>query len=822
MRLLDVGAHDGFLSLFIQREFPDAHIDAIELNETAAAACNKRINGTCKIGAAEDAPNLFQPGTYDHVMAGELIEHVPDIPRFLSALEQMVTDTGRITISTPAGTFGAGMNPHHLRCYRAIDLADLLRRRGLLLDMEVGSDGIVSASYTPRPRLDDIAIYCGPGWEPWHPADIETRGLGGSETAAVRLAECLSDLGFVVTVYGELREDTCWKQVIFRHHLKFDPLDSRGALICSRLPEIADRPIAAAVRMLWVHDVDCGPRLTPARADAFDHVLTLSGWHERHIAGRYPFLADKIVRTRNGIHQPLFKPEAWNVRVPRVLYTSSPDRGLDILLGLWPRIREQVPDAELVHVYAAVYDKVADQDPAVGEHRDRIRKLGKQPGVVSLGSLGQRDLAALMCASRVWCHPSWMGMVNAPFHETSCLSGDTLVDMPRNYRTHPDGIPIADLEGESGFPVWAWNEETHRFTIATAKRCWKSRESARTVRITFEEGTVLTCTPDHKVLTFDGDWVEAASLLPGDRMRGLNYRFQVNVNLGDGRWTAEHRMVGHWMAGRQLDSDEHVHHLGDPTRLDNRPGELEVLPAGVHHSLTHSGREYSRAWKEQRRALSLAWKETPEGQAHYLSNARKAGQSLWEWVRSLPEDQRQAWLSARAAKAAATVRDRLAAGSDAERAAHAAKMSERGRRGCEVRWETEAPDNHRVLSVEEGPTVDVFDMEVEEHHNFVAGGVVVHNCIGAMEAQAAGCLVVASDWGALSETVQWGHLVNSAGPGDARWEDAFIAHIVEGLTDPKVGAKAAQEGPRIAAGLGWDGVAEQIGRLVAAGDRLLR
>lgn len=511
MRLLDVGAHDGYLSAFIQRKHPNAHIDALELNAEAAAACQGRITGTCFVGPAEDAPLYFDTRSYDIVSAMEVIEHVRNVPEFLDALEAMVKPDGRIVISTPDGTFAEGGNPLHLRTYRAVDLADLLRHRGTLTDMEVGSDGIVSASYTPKRRLDDIAIYCGPGWEPWHPSDIETRGLGGSETAAVRLAECLSELGFVVTVYGELRESSVWRDVLFRRHEAFDPLDRRGALICSRIPEVGDRPIAAATRLLWTHDIDFGPRMNPRRAEAFDHVLVLSEWHRRHVAGRYPFLADKLLRTRNGIERSYFHPLPWEQRAPRVLYTSSPDRGLDVLLGLWPRVLEQVPDAELHHAYSAVYDRVADQDPAIAEHRDRIRVLAKQPGVQSLGSLGQRDLARLMCSSRVWAHPSWMGLHDSAFHETSC--------------------------------------------------------------------------------------------------------------------------------------------------------------------------------------------------------------------------------------------------------------------------------------------------------------------IGAMEAQAAGCLVVASDWGALSETVQWGRLVNSGGPGDTRWEDAFVAHIVEGLTSTAVGRKAVQRGPRVAEGLGWSGVAEQIGRLVAAGDR---
>jgi glycosyltransferase involved in cell wall biosynthesis len=421
VRILDAGAHDGFLTTLIRREHPDAHIDALELNEDAAKACGARINGRCLVGAAEDAPHLFEPGSYDVVFAGELIEHVQAVGALLDALEAMVNPGGRVILSTPDGTFAQGGNPHHLRTYRAVDLADLLRRRGVLIDMESSEDGIATAAYEPGPRGLDVAIYCGPGWEPWHPADIEQRGLGGSETAAVRLAEELSELGHVVTVYGEMREGAVWRNVIFRRHEAFDPLDERDAVICSRLPEVADRPIRAAVKLLWLHDVDVGPRLTPERAAGFDRILCLSEWHARHVAGRYPFAADRIETTRNGVHLAYFDPLPWEQRAPRVLFTSSPDRGLDVLLGLWPRVLDRVPAAELAHCYSAVYDKIADQDPVVGEHRKRIRSLSSQPGVACLGSLGQRELATLMCSSRVWAHPSWMGAHGAPFHETSCI-----------------------------------------------------------------------------------------------------------------------------------------------------------------------------------------------------------------------------------------------------------------------------------------------------------------------------------------------------------------------------------------------------------------
>lgn len=115
-------------------------------------------------------------------------------------------------------------------------------------------------------------------------------------------------------------------------------------------------------------------------------------------------------------------PKPWPERADRVMYTSSPDRGGDILLEEWGRIREAVPTAEFAMCYPAVYDAVADQDATVAEHRKRVRELSDQPGVVRLGALSQPALAEMLCDSKVWAHPSWVTMLNSPFHETSCIA----------------------------------------------------------------------------------------------------------------------------------------------------------------------------------------------------------------------------------------------------------------------------------------------------------------------------------------------------------------------------------------------------------------
>jgi hypothetical protein len=266
-----------------------------------------------------------------------------------------------------------------------------------------------------------VSIYIGRGWVTWHPVDIVTRGLGGSETASYRLAGALSQQGYAVTLYGDFAQEVVGG-VQLRDWETFDPDEPRRALISSRNPELFDKAMPGAERsLLWAHDADFEDRLTPERATGIDAVVCLSAWHRGHMAERYPWIADKLVTVRNGITPGYFTRQPAPARSRRVLFSSSPDRGLDVLLELWPLVREQVPDAELVYTYAPVYDEVAGHYPPLSAHRDTILTLAAQPGVRRLDGLSQPALARLMRSSLVWAHPSYTTPYAGRFHETSCI-----------------------------------------------------------------------------------------------------------------------------------------------------------------------------------------------------------------------------------------------------------------------------------------------------------------------------------------------------------------------------------------------------------------
>jgi glycosyltransferase involved in cell wall biosynthesis len=102
------------------------------------------------------------------------------------------------------------------------------------------------------------------------------------------------------------------------------------------------------------------------------------------------------------------------------VFSSSADRGLDVLVGLWPEIRKRVPKAEL-HIFYGfnVLDAVAKQNPQLLDFKRGLLAMiqqqgGEKAGIFLRGRVGQRELADEMGKARVWGYPT-------AFLETSCI-----------------------------------------------------------------------------------------------------------------------------------------------------------------------------------------------------------------------------------------------------------------------------------------------------------------------------------------------------------------------------------------------------------------
>jgi 2-polyprenyl-3-methyl-5-hydroxy-6-metoxy-1,4-benzoquinol methylase/glycosyltransferase involved in cell wall biosynthesis len=450
LAVLDLSANDGWMlaNLASGGFGSEGQLDGMDLNRDASERAGQRledrgITGRVVCADLHTAPEHFEEGGYDAVVLFETLEHVPDPAATLDVLRRMVKPGGRMYVSTPHGAYENGNVPGwavveskgHLRAMQPSDVAGLLVERGKITAM-TSEQRLIVASAEPRERRGKVIFYAGPADS--RPEQIVETGLGGSETAMCKMAEHFARRGYVVKVYsgegGGVRQDHLTVEgehdegeVLYEPGTAWNPGERCDLFVSLRIPEAFDRTINCDTRLLWLHDADYGDRLTEQRVSRATHVAVLSEFHRDLMVEKYPFVEDKIFLTRNGIETSLYTgPEAQ--RKPWLVYSSSPDRGLDVLLECWPTIRRQAEAAgvkkpQLHYTYSPIYKQFRDSGafPHLQAFHSKIERLVAEDGegLVDHDHLSQPALAALFREAMIWSYPSWSG--TAPFPEISCI-----------------------------------------------------------------------------------------------------------------------------------------------------------------------------------------------------------------------------------------------------------------------------------------------------------------------------------------------------------------------------------------------------------------
>ena len=187
---------------------------------------------------------------------------------------------------------------------------------------------------------------CTNSWD----ADSIYNGIPGSEEAVIYMAKELAALGNRVIIYGDPPPNS------FHTHPLANPryVDAKSSnderldiAIAWSLPLSAVfelKSIASKV-YLWPHGfID---RFTMDQINQFDGVLWLSEWQRDHISAQIPEMKRFTEVFGNGIVTETF-PEIRPRENPySCIYGSNYGRGLDLLLDIWPTIKDQYPQATL-------------------------------------------------------------------------------------------------------------------------------------------------------------------------------------------------------------------------------------------------------------------------------------------------------------------------------------------------------------------------------------------------------------------------------------------------------------------------------------------
>lgn len=330
--------------------------------------------------------------------------------------------------------------------------------------------------------------------------------------------------------------------------------------------------------------------------------------------------------------------------------------------------------------------KLAYRDPRT--IRFRVDDKGGFNGIRQVASVNGKTVDVVIPKEKVWFY--------------TCLSGDTRI--PLLDGTNPTIRELAERSSR-GEEFEVYSNSKGKIVPGRVTRAWKTG-TRKVLEVRLDNGAVVRCTPDHLFMLRDGDYREAGDLCPGDSLMPLYRRYkrqhdtvgglyeQVKHPEG-GKWVWTHRMAAGLGAGEKGHPGGQaltVHHK-DHNGLNNSRENLEVLTWSEHLALHRA-----ESSTEAKRLAAVAEMWTPERRAEQSSRFKRLHA---EGKVALPE-----WSNERRAAQA----DRMRAVATAYHASRAA-------------------NNHKVVSVREAGVEDVYDLTVDEHHNFaVEGGVFVHNC----------------------------------------------------------------------------------------------
>lgn len=247
----------------------------------------------------------------------------------LEALFHIYLNTGKLEECERVATDLNAMLPNDLTAGRVKDITDLKKRNDLAhyvvklahhlnetrqaeqlqnlvysIPQEIAGEPVLidlRNKFSPAREWanDEIAIYCGQGFEQWSWKNV-SKGIGGSEEAVIYMSKELANLGWKVTVFGDPQDDTgVHEGVNWLPYYHINWRDEFNVLIAWRNIGLFDVPNLKAKRTyLWNHDIQNNLTYTPERVNKITKAFFLSKWHRDNV----PALAeDKVMYTSNGI-----------------------------------------------------------------------------------------------------------------------------------------------------------------------------------------------------------------------------------------------------------------------------------------------------------------------------------------------------------------------------------------------------------------------------------------------------------------------------------------------------------------------------------------
>lgn len=275
-----------------------------------------------------------------------------------------------------------------------------------------------------------ICFFTNPLVEVWHPKTLKEYGAGGAETCIIELSPYFKEEGYRTVVFGTPGEYRgVHEGVEYWNTEEWMPQEEFSVFVSSRSPFPFENNINSKLKLLWMHDVNLGEDIIN-HVNLPDKVLGLTNWHVNHLNKLYGIEKERLHIVPNGINIDRFKVDRSkdDSNDPKFIWLSSPDRGLDTLLSMWPLIKDRFPEATLEIYYGwAIIDKLIANFRSVGQthqflenYKIKVQKQmkwleGEKAGITWKDRVPPDELAEALYRANFALFPT-------AFMETFCLA----------------------------------------------------------------------------------------------------------------------------------------------------------------------------------------------------------------------------------------------------------------------------------------------------------------------------------------------------------------------------------------------------------------
>ncbi len=258
--------------------------------------------------------------------------------------------------------------------------------------------------------------------EPLYGGMIKEAGVHGVETTYIELSAEFYKLGHEVFLFCTTDKEHVSEGV---HYIPYEKINEYlsiepDVIIASRWYDSFYFETKAK-KVLWLQDAYyADPQGRKVFTDCHLYICS-SPWHRDYTYQRFghDINSTKFFIIPLGIRTELFQPPQ-NRDKNKAIYSSNPDRGLYILIEMWDKIKEQLPDLTLTIYYGwdglKTWNQSEEWQNSVKAQKERVMNwISTHPEITLAGRVPKQVLAKEFLSASMCLYPN-------NFFETFCIT----------------------------------------------------------------------------------------------------------------------------------------------------------------------------------------------------------------------------------------------------------------------------------------------------------------------------------------------------------------------------------------------------------------